>query len=101
MIKPSDADYGFAQDFVVKSITGNPRDLKGSTLFQDADEDDKNIRGASGAISDVKDFIYGGERYYSISVSKDSIDGNFVIPGRTRIVNPVTIGSTVMTKNHW
>ena len=97
LIKPSDADYGFAQDFVVKSITGNPRDLKGSTLFQDADEDDKNIRGASGAISDVKDFIYGGERYYSISVSKDSIDGNFVVPGRTRVVNPVTIGSTVMT----
>ena len=97
LIKPSDADYGFAQDFVVKSITGDPRNLKGSTLFQDADEDDKNIRGASGAISDVKDFMYGGERYYSISVSKDSIDGNFIVPGRTRVVNPVTIGSTVMT----
>ena len=97
LIKPSDADYGFAQDFVVKPITGDPRNLKGSTLFQDIDEDDSNIRGASGAISDVKDFLYGGEHYYQISVSKDSIDGNFVVPGRTRIVNPVTIGSTVMT----
>ena len=97
LIKPSDADYGFGQDFVVKPITGDPRNLKGSTLFQDDDEDDDNIQGASGAISDVKDFIYGGEHYYQITVSKDSIDGNFVIPGRTRIVNPVTIGSTVMT----
>ena len=61
LIKPSDADYGFAQDFVIKPITGDPHDLKGSTLFQDADEDDKNIRGASGAISDVKHFVYGGE----------------------------------------
>ena len=59
LIKPSDADYGFAQDFVVKSITGDPRNLKGATLFQDIDEDDINIRGASGAISDVRDFLYG------------------------------------------
>ena len=85
LIKPSDADYGFAQDFVVKSITGDPRDLKGSTLFQDADDDDSNIRGASGAISDVKDFLYGGEHYYQISVSQDSINGDFIVPGRTRI----------------
>ena len=97
LIKPSDADYGFGQDFVVKPITGDPRNLKGSTLFQDKDEDDNNIQGASGAISDVKDFLYGGEHYYQITVSQDSIDGDFVVPGRTRIVNPVTIGSTVMT----
>ena len=97
LIKPSDADYGFGQDFVVKPITGDPRNLKGSTLFQDKDEDDNNIQGASGAISDVKDFLYGGEHYYQITVSQDSIDGDFVVPGRTRVVNPVTIGSTVMT----
>ncbi len=97
LIKPSDADYGFAQDFVVKAITGDPRNLKGSTLFQDADEDDKNIRGASGAISDVKDFLYDGEHYYQISVTQDSIDGNFIVPGRTRVTDPVSIGATVIT----
>ena len=97
LIKPSDADYGFAQDFVVKPLTGDPRNLKGSTLFQDEDDDDSNIRGASGAISDVKDFLYGGEHYYQISVTKDSIDGNFIVPGRTRITDPVSLGSTVMT----
>ena len=97
LIKPSDADYGFAQDFVVKSITGDPRNLKGSTLFQDIDEDDKNILGASGAISDVKDFLYGGEHYYQISVSQDSIDGNFIVPGRTRVTDPVSIGATTIT----
>ena len=97
LIKPSDADYGFAQDFVVKPITGDPRNLKGSTLFQDSDEDDKNIRGASGAISDVKDFLYGGEHYYQISVSQDSIDGDFVVPGRTRVIDPVSIGATIIT----
>jgi len=97
LIKPSDADYGFAQDFVVKSITGDPRNLEGSTLFQDLDENDKNILGASGAISDVKDFVYGGEHYYQISVSKDSIEGHFKVPGRTRITDPVSIGATVIT----
>ena len=97
LIKPSDADYGFAQDFVVKAITGDPRNLKGSTLFQDKDENDKNILGASGAISDVKDFVYDGEHYYQISISKDSIDGHFKVPGRTRITNPISIGATVIT----
>ena len=97
LIKPSDADYGFAQDFVVKPITGDPRNLKGATLFQDADEDDNTILGASGAISDVKDFMYGGEHYYQISVSKDSIDGNFIVPGRTRVTDPVSLGGTVIT----
>ena len=97
LIRPSDADYGFAQDFVVKSITGDPRNLKGSTLFQDKDEDDINIQGASGAISDVKDFLYGGEHYYQISITQDSINGDFIVPGRTRIIDPVSLGSTVMT----
>ena len=97
LIRPSDAEYGFGQDFVVKSITGDPRSLKGSTLFQDKDDDDENIRGASGAISDVKDFLYGGEHYYQITVSKDSIDGDFKVPGRTRITDSVSIGSTVLT----
>ena len=97
LIKPSDADYGFGQDFVVKAITGDPRSLRGCTLFQDKDEDDENIQGASGAISDVKDFLYGGEHYYQITISKDSIDGNFIVPGRTRITDSVSIGSTVLT----
>ena len=97
LIKPSDADYGFAQDFVVKSITGDPRNLKGSTLFQDLDKNDKNILGASGAISDVKDFIVDGDHYYQISISKDSIEGHFKVPGRTRVTDPVSIGATVMT----
>ena len=97
LIKPSDADYGFAQDFVVKPITGDPRNLKGSTLFQDKDTNDKNILGASGAISDVKDFVYDGEHYYQISISKDSISGHFKVPGRTRITNPISIGATVIT----
>ena len=97
LIRPSDADYGFAQDFVVKPITGDPRNLKGSTLFQDKDEDDVNIQGASGAISDVKDFLYGGEHYYQVSVTQDSINGDFVVPGRTRITDPVSIGATIIT----
>ena len=97
LIKPSDADYGFGQDFVVRSIEGNPQDLIGSTLFQDKDKDDKNILGASGAISNVKDFLYDGEHYYQITLSQDSIDGDFVVPGRTRITNPVSVGATVIT----
>ena len=97
LFKPSDADYSVTQDFVAKAITGDPRALKGSTLFQDEDNTDTTITGASGAISDVKDFVYGGDHYYQISLSRDSIVGNFAIPGRTRLTNNVSVGATVIT----
>ena len=97
LLRPSDADYSVTQDFVVKAITGDPRALKGSSLFQDKDDKDDTITGGSGAISDVKEFLYGGENYYQVSVSKESIEGKFIIPGRTRITNAVSIGATVVT----
>ena len=97
LLKPSDGDYSFTQDFVAKLVTGDPRALKGSTLFQDTDADDKTIPGGSGAISDVKEFMYDGERYYQISLTEESIQGNFVIPGRTRLTDSVSIGATVIT----
>ena len=97
LLRPSDADYSVTQDFVVKSIEGDPRALKGSSLFQDEDEKDIHIKGAAGAISDVKEFMYGGESYYQISVSEESIEGNFAIPGRTRLTNAVSVGATVIT----
>ena len=97
LLRPSDADYSITQDFVVKAIEGDPRALKGSSLFQDKDDDDINITGGSGAISDVKEFLYGGENYYQVSVSKESIDGKFIVPGRTRLTNAVSVGATVVT----
>lgn len=97
LLKPSDADYSITQDFVVKKLTGDPRALKGSSLFQDKDIKDLNITCASGAISDVKEFLYGGENYYQVSITKDSTEGTFVIPGRTRLTNAVSVGATVLT----
>ena len=97
LLRPSDADYGFTEDFLCKSITGDARALKGATLFQDKDSKDKNILGASGAISDVKDFVYGGDHYYQVSISQHSMDGEFIIPGRTRLTNEVSVGATVLT----
>ena len=41
--------------------------------------------------------MYDGEHYYQISVSQDSIDGNFTIPGRTRVTDAVSVGSTIIT----
>ena len=41
--------------------------------------------------------MYDGERYYQISLTEESIQGNFVIPGRTRLTDSVSIGATVIT----
>lgn len=97
VIKPSDADYTSSCDMAVKAVSGDPRYLKGSTLYQDKDSFDKNISGASAGVSDVSEFRVDGETYYSLSLSKDTIDGNFSTPSFTRIVDRVSIGNTVLS----
>ena len=97
LLRPSDADYRITNDLLVKVITGDPLSLKGSTLFQDKDEKDNRIQGASGAISEISDFVYGGDHYYQIGLSRESIEGSFVIPGRTRFTDNVSVGATVLT----
>jgi len=97
LLRPSDADYRITNDLLVKVITGDPLSLKGSTLFQDKDEKDNRIQGASGAISEISDFVYGGDHYYQIGLSRESVEGSFVIPGRTRFTDNVSVGATVLT----
>ena len=82
---------------MVKVITGDPLSLKGSTLFQDKDEKDNRIQGGPGAISEISDFVYGGDHYYQIGLSRESVEGSFVIPGRTRFTDNVSVGATVLT----
>ena len=94
---PSDADYKVSKQIVVESIDGDPMDLVNRNLFQD---DVYNFPKANGAISDVEKIIRGSKTYYRLSLdydhNLDRISGDFSIHPNTRLINSVSIGSTVL-----
>ena len=95
---PSDSDYRISKQLVVESIDGDPSDLINKNLFQDNVYD---FPKAIGAISNVEKFIRGDKTYYRLSLdyneSLDRISGDFSIHPNTRLINSISIGSTVLT----
>ena len=95
---PSDADYKVSKQIVVEALDGDPIDLINRNLFQD------NVYGfpkANGAISDVEKIIRGNNTYYRLSLdydhNLDKLTGDFSIHPTTKLVDSVSVGSTVLS----
>ncbi len=95
---PSNSNYKVSKQIVVESIDGDPEKLINRNLFQD------NVFGfakATGAISDVEKIIRDGKLYYRISLDyspeSTSVFGDFSIHPNTKLVDPISVGSTVLS----
>jgi len=104
LFRPSDAEYRVTKDIVVQSINGNPLDLLNQTLFQDAYEN-YNIQKAYASITNVEKISYSSQEYYKLSLdfdySKDitidgSVYGEFSVHPITKVINSVSIGSSII-----
>ena len=91
LLAPSDADYVKTQDVIAELISGNPNKIAGQTLRQTGDDV------TSASIFDVKYTERNGRSYYQISLSRETIRGNFEITGSSALTNRVSIGDTVLT----
>ena len=91
LFAPSDADYVKTNDLIVERISGNPAKVVGQTLFQ------TDNPATSGSIFNVQFFPRDGRNYYIVSLSKGSIVGTFEPTGSSSLINPVSIGTTVIT----
>ena len=76
---------------IVERLSGNADNVVGQTLFQ------TDNAATSGSIFNVQYFPREGRNYYIISLSKGSIVGTFEPTGSSSLVNPVSIGTTVIT----
>lgn len=100
---PSDAGYRVTNDLVVEAISGDPELLLNKTLFQNKNQ---YSDAASGTITKVEKIFRGDKHYYVLSLDAEfkrdidtvagSIKGNFAINPKTRLLNNVAIGSTVL-----
>ena len=95
---PSDANYKVSKQIVVESLEGDPSDLVNRNLFQD------NVYGlpkANGSISAVEKIVRGENTYYRISLDynkkDDRLSGEFSIHPNTKLVDSVSVGSTVLS----
>ena len=104
LFKPSDAGYRVTQDIVVESIQGNPLELLNQTIFQD-EYSQYNIESSRASVTNVEKITYDENVFYKLSLDFDydkdidvqgTIFGNFVVHPKTKILNNVSVGATII-----
>ena len=95
---PSDSQYKVSKQIVVEALEGDPEKLINRNLFQD------NVDGfpkATGAINNVEKIVRADKTYYRISLDHipgtTSTSAEFSIHPNTKLVDPISIGSSVMS----
>ena len=96
LIKPSSADYIRREVIVAESISGDPFSLEGQTIFKSTDNK------TSASVSDVEIFSRDNKTFYRLGLfvgynDRDLIEGVFTIPGRSKVIETVPAGSSVIT----
>jgi hypothetical protein len=98
LLTPSNADYKVTKDFVVEQLQGDPLNLKNLTIYQD-------LTSARGSVTNVQQIPYENFQYYQISIDSGfardsdvsgSIYGQFKPNPLTKVLNDVSIGSTII-----
>ena len=95
LVKPSAANYVRRETIVVESLSGNPFALEGQTIFKSTDID------TNASVSDVEIFTRNNQTFYKIGLfigynDRDLIEGTFTIPGASRVLETVSVGSSII-----
>ena len=96
LVKPSSADYIRREVVVAKNISGDPLALEGQTIFKSTDIN------TNASVSSVEIFTRENESYYKLELfvgynERDLIEGTFSIPGKTKVLEDVPSGSSVIS----
>ena len=100
-ISPSEAEWISVDEMIVESLDGNPTNLKKTTLYQNSFD----FPTANGTISNVENVYLGNKKYYKISFPKSTINGNFLISNKTKVIgntpssDVITVDSTIGFKS--
>jgi len=98
LIKPSSAEFIRREVIVADLITttAEPSNLVGQTIFKSTDP------ATNASVSEVEVLTRGGKTYYKISLfvgfsDRDLIQGVFTVPGRTKSLDAVSVGSSIIS----
>lgn len=96
LIRPSAASYLRREEVVAERISGDPSKIVGQTIVKSTDP------ATTASVSQVEIFTADNKQYYKLSLfvgyeESSAITGTFTIPGKTKVVEKVSIGSSVVT----
>ena len=96
LLKPSAAEFIRREIVLAEPISGNPKNLIGQTIIKSTDT------ATRASVSEVEAVTRGGKTFYQLGLfvgfnDVDLIEGTFNIPGKTKVINPVSVGSSVIT----
>ena len=90
IISPSHATWVVDTVLRAELLEGDPNNLIDSQLNQYADPVDQNIKAASALIENVITIIEGTDTIYELAISEETLTGEFKIPYKTSLVEPLT-----------
>ena len=82
--------------FCTKLISGDPN-LANAQLVQYADPVDQNIKDANVLIENVISIIEGTDVIYELAISEETLTGEFKIPYKTNLVEPLSTTGNIIT----
>jgi len=96
LLKPSAAEFIRRELVLAEVISGDVNALVGQTIVKSTDS------ATRASISEVEPFTRNGKTYYKLGLfvgfnDVDLIEGTFNITGKTKVINPVSVGSSVIT----
>ncbi len=96
LVKPSSAEYIRREVILAEVISGDPNKLIGQTITKSNDPQTK------ASISEVEVVTRNRKTYYKIGLfvgfnERTGIQGTFTIPGKTKVIGNVSVGSSVIT----
>ena len=106
LFTPSNARYEIVNQLIVEPVEGDPDNLDGATLYQDAYKFDKNINRSYAPITSVERIEVGyGKTYYKLNFDggynrdigvEGTVYGQFKVEPSTKIIGAVSSGSTIV-----
>jgi len=97
LLTPSAASWVVDTILRAELISGDPRNLENSQLRQYADPVDLKIKDASVLIENVISIIEGTDTIYELTISEETLQGEFIIPYKTNLVEPLDTEDTIIT----
>jgi len=97
IISPSAATWVVDTVLRAQLIEGDPNNLIDSQVNQYADAVDQNIKAANALIENVITIIEGTDTIYELAISEETLEGEFKIPYKTTLVEPLTTDGQIIT----
>ncbi len=96
LVKPSSAEYIRREIIIADALNGEAQNLVGQTIFKSTD-----LR-TNASVSEVEVLTRDNKLYYKLSLfvgfnDKDLIEGTFTIPGKTKVLEQVVPGESIVS----